>query len=88
MCYVARMATKIDTGLVGNIKTPMTSAPVGGGGGTPKRPDGGIVPDGVVAKGAKPGVIQPTDASAKKAAIGKYNAGDLSHLLNTENKGG
>jgi hypothetical protein len=82
------MATKIDTGLVGNIKTPMTSAPVGGGGGTPKRPDGGIVAEGVVAKGSKPGVIQPTDASAKKAAISKYNPGDLSHLLNTDNKGG
>ena len=79
---------KIDTGLVGGIKTPMTSAPVSGNGGTPKRPDGGIAPEGVVAKGAKPGVIQPTDASAKKAAIGKYNPGDLSHLLNTDNKGG
>lgn len=79
---------KVDTGLPGSIKTPMTSAPVSKTGAGNGNPDGGIVEKGVQAKGAKPGVVQPTDASAKKAAMGKYNPGDLSHLLNTENKGG
>ncbi|NBW08784.1 MAG: hypothetical protein EBR82_12245 [Caulobacteraceae bacterium] len=79
---------KVDTGLPGSIKTSMTSAPVSKTGGSNGTPDGGIVDKGVQAKGAKPGTIQATDASshAKKLAAG--NPGDLSRLLNTENKGG